>query len=614
MQDDSSAQEPRNPAVSQKVSEDGTSGPKAGDAGGKTGPQNAESPAETTSRSDQRAERQKRRQEQMDQRRQAASNAAKRKANAASGTRNKPKVSYKDVRAQAAANASTEKKADPEIRFVARDAAQRSASADARKAPVAEPEGAARSSEAGTVESDAPKAQTRSAAPVDADALAKKPAGPDTAADTRTAKADAKQDKDEAKPVTTAKQSQPKPDAAKTPKAAPAKKPGGGGKPAPQPAVVQIKPQAGPARARGRHIILLMTFLMMVVAPVIVGTYYLFAIAVDQYHSTVGFSVRKEESNTPVELLGGITNLSGSSTSDTDILYEFIQSQEMVEAVDEKLDLRAIWSKPDFDPVFAIDADISIEDLMSYWRRMVRISYDGGTGLIELRVLAFEPQDAQDVAREVFEESSRMINEISAIARQDATRYAEDELEKSVQRLKDARLAITEFRSRTQIVDPTTDLQGQMSLLANLQGQLAEALIEMDLLRETTREGDPRITQAQRRIDVIGVRIDEERKKIGVSGSDSEGRDYATLFSEYERLSVDREFAEQSYIAALTAYDGAISEAQRQSRYLAAYVQPTKAQTSQYPQKEMLAALLAMFCFLIWAILVLIYYSIRDRR
>ena len=597
MQDDSSAEKPRNQAVSPakravEHPERKQATQTQGETAGKAQSTKKLDPAEAARRAEQRFERQQRRQQQ-DKMQSGSDGAANREKRAAGAGRNKPKVSYKSLRAQAGVKDATS--AEPRLTFISRDAAQR---------PAAQASGAKRSSDIATPAGG----HDRTDAPSDNATLRTNETqhGPRNVA---------VQDKSEAQPVTTAKDTAQRPTADRAPQAKAAQKTSGAAaRPAAQPAVVQIKPQAGPVRARTRHMILLVSLLVMVVAPVCVGGFYLYAIAVDQYHSTVGFSVRKEESSTPVELLGGITNLSGSSTSDTDILYQFIQSQEMVEAVDEKLDLRTLWSKPRFDPVFALDADVSIEDLMRYWRRMVRISYDGGTGLIELRVLAFDPQDAQDVAQKVFEESSRMINDISAIARQDATRYAQDELGKSVERLKDARLAITQFRSRTQIVDPTTDLQGQMTLLANLQGQLAEALIAMDLLRETTRESDPRITQAQRRIDVIGARIEEERDKIGVSGSDSEGRDYATLFSEYERLAVDREFAEQSYIAALTAYDGALSEAQRQSRYLAAYVQPTKAQTPLYPQKEVLTALLALFCFLVWAILVLVYYSIRDRR
>ncbi|MCB1366836.1 MAG: sugar transporter [Rhodobacteraceae bacterium] len=363
-----------------------------------------------------------------------------------------------------------------------------------------------------------------------------------------------------------------------------------------------------------RHWGVILSFLLMVCVPSGVTWWYLEERAADQYASTIGFSVRKEEMGSAVEVLGGITGLSSDSSKDTDILYEFIQSQKIVELIDKRMDLRALYSVPyHHDPVFALKPDASIEDLVAYWDRMVKIFYDGGNGLLEIRVNAFDPQDAQKIAGAIFEESSLMINRLSAIAREDATRYAKIELDEAVQRLKETRQAITEFRNRAQIVDPNADIQSQMGLLNTLQQQLASALIELDLLKDTARQTDPRIEQATRKIAVIEARIADERNKFSIGGSGG-GEAFATLVSEYEGLQVEREFAEQSYLAAQSAYNGARAEAQRQSRYLAAYVEPTLAETAQYPQRLTLLGLVTLFIFVIWSILVLVYYSIKDRR
>ncbi len=366
---------------------------------------------------------------------------------------------------------------------------------------------------------------------------------------------------------------------------------------------------------RRRHYGVLYSFVAMVLVPIVVIVGYLWLIAEDQYASTVGFSVRKEETSSAVEILGGITQLSGSSTSDTDILYEYIQSQKMVALLQQRLDLAALWSKPGRDPVFAYQPGGTIEDLVEYWGRMVKVYYDTGSGLIEIRVLAFDPQAAQDIAREIFSESSDMINELSAIAREDAVRYAREDLANAVERLRDAREAVTLFRNENRVVDPTADIATQAGLLGTLQTQLAEALIDLDLLDETTRSSDPRIARAERRVRVIEMRIDDERRKRGITGSGDDAQElFSTLVGEYERLVVDREFAEKTYISALATYDSALADARRQSRYLAAHIQPTKAEKALYPQRGVLMALMALFLFMTWAILVLVAYSLKDRR
>jgi len=385
--------------------------------------------------------------------------------------------------------------------------------------------------------------------------------------------------------------------------------------PAPDSGAPPVQPPARPARLRRRHRMVLLSFVVLVALPVAAAAGYLWLIAADQYASTVGFSVRKEKISSPLEILGGITELSGSGTSDTDILYEYIQSQKMASLLQEKLDLARLWSKPEWDPFFAYQPGGTIEDLVSYWSRMVKVYYDTGSGLIEIRVLAFDAGDAQRIAREIFTESSDMINELSAVARADAVRYANEELDQAVERLKQAREAITRFRNENRVVDPTADIETQAGILGTLQAQLVEAQIDLDLLDETTRASDPRITRAERRVRVIEMRIDDERRKRGITGSGDDNQTlFSTLVGEYERLIVDREFAEQTYISALAGRDAALAEARRQSRYLAAHIEPTKAERALYPQRAVLLGLLGLFLFMFWAILVLVSYSLKDRR
>lgn len=391
--------------------------------------------------------------------------------------------------------------------------------------------------------------------------------------------------------------------------------------PPPKPAVkpkespVVIRPLAGKAKRRKRHWGLITAFLIMVVLPIFATWWYLSERAVDQYASTVGFTVRSEDVSSATDLLGGLgQSFGGGAGSDSDILYEFIRSQALVAQIDAELDLRSYYARHlDEDPIFAFHPEGTIEDLTTYWQRMVRISYDASSGLMELRVLAFDPEEARNIANAIFTNSTRMINDLSAIAREDATRYAREDLELAVERLKQARESLTAFRISSEIVDPTADIEGQMGLLNLLQSQQVEALIEFDLLNNSTRDGDPRLEQARRRIDVIEERIREERQKFGVGGG-GDDESYAETIAEFERLAVDREFAEQAYAATLAAFDAARAEANRQSRYLAAYIQPTLAERSEFPNRPLLIGIVALFSFLAWAIMSLVYYALRDRR
>ncbi len=386
----------------------------------------------------------------------------------------------------------------------------------------------------------------------------------------------------------------------------------------PQSGVIEVAPMAGPARARPHHWGLLFSFITIVLVPLAVVSFYLWTIAIDQYGSSTGIAVRGEEGAGATDLLGGLTQLTTSSTGqDSDVLNEFIQSQEIVERIDARLDLRAHYAAFwDEDPVFALWPDATTEDLLWYWERIVRISYDQSTGLIEFQVVAFEPDMAQSVAQAIVDESQERINVLNAVARADAMRYAQEDLDVAVSRLKRARDALAQFRTRTQIIDPKTDIDGRLGVLNNLQQRLANALVEHDLLLEqATRESDPRLILARERIQVIRDRIADERLTFASAGSEvgQLTEDYPTLITEFEGLSVDLDVAEETYRAALTALDVARANAVRQSRYLATYIRPTLAESAEYPRRVMLTGLAALFLGLAWGVMALIYYSIRDR-
>ncbi|TKW65364.1 MAG: capsule biosynthesis protein [Paracoccus denitrificans] len=362
--------------------------------------------------------------------------------------------------------------------------------------------------------------------------------------------------------------------------------------------------------------VILASFLIMVIAPTIVWAWYLWARAQDQYVATVGFSVRKEEADPTLDILGGLSQLTGSTTaSDPDILYDFLRSQDIVSTINEQMDLVGKFSAPhDIDPIFAYDADGSLEDLTQYWRKQVKVDYDSSSKLITLTVMAFSAEDALQIATAAFDESSRTINRLSDIARDDATRFSRDELEKAQDNLTETRLAMTAFRMRTQIVDPAADLAGQMTVLSTLQSQLVEANVALDTLRETARDDDTRVVQGQRRINALQAQIDAERAKFGATGEGPNGESYAQMMAEYEELAADAQFAETTYRSAQASYEAALAEGQRQSRYLAAHIEPRLPEAAQLPNRP--ALLMRIFAILLlgWAVLLLFYYSVRDRR
>ena len=366
------------------------------------------------------------------------------------------------------------------------------------------------------------------------------------------------------------------------------------------------------ARARPRHWGALVGFLALVLLPLLATAGYLWTRAADQYHSELAFSIRSEEATASAAgLLGALTQVGTGTATDADILFEYVRSQEIVAAIDARLDLRAIWNRAEGDPVFTLGRDRSIEALLAHWQRKVEVAYDSTAGIIHVEARAFRPEDAQAIASAILAESSALVNELSEQAREDAVRFARTDLAEAEERLREMRDRLAEFRRTHNIVDPSADVAGQMGLLSALNQELAQALVERDVLTSYASEEDQRVVQADRRIAAITAQIQEERTSLdltGVSGSLPE------VVGRYEELLVDLEFASTAYTQALAGLSAARAEARRQSRYLAPHIRPTAATSALYPRRALLTGLAALFLVLGWGALMLIYYNVRDNR
>ncbi len=393
--------------------------------------------------------------------------------------------------------------------------------------------------------------------------------------------------------------------------------------PAPQPATP--KPVAGspellgapPARPRRRHWLIAVSFLLAVILPTLIAAAYLTWTAADRYGSRLAFSIRSNQAAAPLEILGAVTQLGNSSVlTDGQVLYDFIQSQQIVETVRARLPLEAYYNRVPRDWVFSLGEDQPIEDLVDYWNRMVDVSLDPVIGILTVEARAFAPGEARAIATEILAASADLVNRLADTAREDAVRYAAVELAGAEARLREIRMRLREFRNIEQEVDPSQNARVAIALVAGLEQELSQTRVQLDLLRGALDDKAPRIVLLNRRVDSLQARITAERTRLGTgSALDDDGRrPLSQVVGDFEELVVDREFAEQSYTLALATYQQAEAEARRRHRYLAAHIEPTLSEDPEYPDRPLLIAAIFLLALAAWSILVLAGYNIRDRR
>ncbi|MEM1299323.1 MAG: capsule biosynthesis protein [Pseudomonadota bacterium] len=382
--------------------------------------------------------------------------------------------------------------------------------------------------------------------------------------------------------------------------------------PRPRPSVHHLLGATAPPASRAWGAIL--TFVLMVLLPFAAANVYLWAYAAERYASRTAFSIRSNDTTAPLEIFGAITQLGTSSAvMDGEILYDFIQSQAMLDAAEQTLDLAAIYNRAPEDPLFALGEDQPVEELLDHWLWMTDVAIDPGTGILTVEARAFAPEDARAIAGAILEASAALVNTLSDAAREDAVRHAAGELEGAEARLRAIRSDLRAFRDLEQEVDPTQNAQAALGLVATLEEDRARTQVQLDQLAGVLNNQAPRVQGLRRRLATLDARIAEERTRLGSGSTTEDGRQLADVVGDYEELVVDREFAEQAYTLALATFEQAQAEARRQSRYLAVHIEPTLSEEAEYPDQPIwlgasLAALLAA-----WAIAMLVVANIRER-
>ncbi|WP_157936058.1 hypothetical protein [Paracoccus zhejiangensis] len=367
-----------------------------------------------------------------------------------------------------------------------------------------------------------------------------------------------------------------------------------------------------PKSRRRRYLALAPALLVVgVILPVAALAAYLYLIAADQYDSKAAFSIRSEQSGGVAQgFLGAIASVGGTgSAQDTDLLFDYIQSQAIVKTVDAKLDLRHLYREREGDWAFSLAPDAPIEDVVHYWNRMVSVSNESRDGILRVEVRAFDPEDAQQILKEILAASSDLINQLSQDARADSLRLSGDLVTETRADLQEIRRKLTDFRRENKIITPELEAESRSTLIATLQGKIAEAVIERDSILAYSNENDPRVQNIDIRLDSLRAQMEQER--IDLSQSDKTAD--LDVYGVYESLLLEQEMLNVAYGQALANQASAHAETRRQARYVTVHVPPSFAEVPLYPQRLKILLITTVILLLIWSIVTVFYKNTRDK-
>ncbi|WP_159731024.1 capsule biosynthesis protein [Methylosinus sp. Ce-a6] len=359
-----------------------------------------------------------------------------------------------------------------------------------------------------------------------------------------------------------------------------------------------------------------LSFIAFVLVPSFAATFYFAFLAADQFAVETRFAVRAIE-------LEAVATPKGESASFTFtpsgqnayIVTSYIRSRAIVADVIGKLDLRAIFRRPEADFLTRLRRNATMDELTEYWRSMVETTVDAQSSLVTVYVRAFRKEDAFALASAVVAASEALVNRISERARRDATAMAEKDVRRSFEAVQATLADLHKFRDEFGVIDPTLTGAEIGRLLAPLVAQKIKLESELFVAGHELAPDAPTVRVMREQLDSTERQIKELKGKLTSSqGANSPGSTVAANLAKFEELEVRKAMAERFYALSKADLDRATLRANRQSIYLTVFVPPAAPEMSRYPHRVSYSLLVFLGLAIVWGIAALLLATIDDHR
>jgi capsular polysaccharide transport system permease protein len=335
-------------------------------------------------------------------------------------------------------------------------------------------------------------------------------------------------------------------------------------------------------------------FFLLVILPSLLVAGYLYGIAAPQYVSEARFVVSSRGGGTDIGAqIAGLRGIAGAAlggfgggaaSSEATSIRDFLTSLDAVMQAHSRLDLVSLWQRPEADPIARLWRS-EPELLARYFNAMVNVSLDPMTNVTTLRVRSFRPEDSKALTEELLHLAEALVNRLSERARNATLQIAHQEAEGAERRVQESRAALVRFREQEKELDSAGAVQSAVALRGQLEGMLAQARAELTERLKFMQPDNLALQATRNRIEALERQITAERSRhtdgASVAGEGVLSRQLAA----FERLMLEREFADRQLASATASLEAARVEAQRQQIFLSRIAEPNLAVYPLYPRK-----------------------------
>ncbi|KAA1049804.1 capsule biosynthesis protein [Pseudocitrobacter sp. 73] len=351
---------------------------------------------------------------------------------------------------------------------------------------------------------------------------------------------------------------------------------------------------------------------IFITAPMALLLIYLVIFSQPRYMSESKVTVKRpneiDSSSLNVGLLLGASN--PSSAEDSLYLKEYINSPDMLMALDKRLNFHQAFSQSGWDLFFHLPADATTEEFLDYYRSRISIAYDEKSGLLNIQTQGFTPEFAQAFNHAVLKESERFINELSHRISREQMQFAEEELRQTRERLNESKKRLLAYQNKNNVLDPAASAEAATTLVNTLIAKKIEMEADLRNLLTYLRADAPQVVSTKNAIKALQAQIDEEQSKITAP----EGKKLNSMAVDFEEIKGTVAFDTDLYALALKALEKTRMESARKLKTLSVISSPQRPEESSFPNIPYLLISWLLVCGLLFGTAKLLLGIIEDHK
>lgn len=355
-------------------------------------------------------------------------------------------------------------------------------------------------------------------------------------------------------------------------------------------------------------------FIFTVIVPMIIATVYFSFFSIDRYASQTELIVRQPGSsggNATAGLALLVAGVNPTSREETLFLQTYITSSDMLDALEKELSWSAHFKKQIRDPLYWLAEDSYKEDMLDYYRRVVTAKHDSTTGLLNVKVEAFEPLFAKQILEVIVARSQIFVNEISHQMAREQLRFAEGELALSKKIYENKRQTLVAHQQNSGVLDLESMAIARATVINELEAQLVKERAALATLRLDLSEKSPQVTQTRNRIQTLEQELRIETQKLT---SSKDRKAINQMASQYRELTINAGIAEEIYKLSVAAVENARIESGKQLRALIIVVSPNLPDDATYPKRLYNLTALLLGLLMLYGIFRFLAATIKDHQ